>query len=186
MPHSEPALPSTPPSLTALFGVCFKIGVLSFGGGLSGWLYQEFVLRKRWIDEDTFSSSLAISQMLPGANVVNLVICIGEQLCGPRGAIVGVAGFLLGPFFAVIGIYQLFELLAGYPLLPVISDGIAFAAIGLLLLMCVHGVKRATRFPPSIAIIAATALLAGVLEWPLIPVALVMAPVSVAMAWRRS
>ena len=60
------------------------------------------------------------------------------------------------------------------------------AAIGLLLLMCVHGVRRATRFPPSIGIIAATALLAGVLQWPLIPVALVMAPISVALVWRRS
>lgn len=185
MSLSEPALPTTPPSLVELFALCFKIGVLSFGGGLSGWLYQEFVLRKQWIDEDTFSSSLAISQMLPGANVVNLVICMGEQLRGPRGAIVGVAGFLIGPFFAVIGLYQLFDLLAGYPLLPVISDGIAFAAIGLLLLMCVHGVRRATRFPPSIIIIAVTALLAGVLQWPLIPVALVMAPISVAMVWRR-
>ena len=186
MSLSEPAPPTTPPSLFELFALCFKIGILSFGGGLSGWLYQEFVLRKQWIDEDTFASSLAISQMLPGANVVNLVICMGEQLRGPRGSIVGVAGFLVGPFFAVIGLYQLSDLLAGYPLLPVVSDGIAFAAIGLLLLMCVHGVRRASRFPPSIIIIAVTTLLAGVLQWPLIPVALVMAPISVAMVWRRT
>lgn len=186
MSSTEPVLPSQPPSLGALFVLCFRIGILSFGGGLTGWLYQEFVLKKGWIDEESFASSLAISQMMPGANVVNLVICMGEQLCGPRGAIVGVAGFLVGPFFAAIGIYQLFELMASYPLLPVISGGIAFAAIGLLLLMCVHGVRRATRFPPSIGIIAVTALLAGVLQWPLIPVALVMAPISVALVWRRS
>jgi len=186
MSSTEPVLPATPPSLAQLFLLCFRIGIMSFGGGLSGWLYQEFVLRKRWVDEDAFSSSLAISQMLPGANVVNLVVCLGEQLRGPWGAIAGIAGFLIGPFFAVIGLYELFDLLSGYTLLPVFSDGVAFAAIGLLLLMCVHGVRRATRFPPSIVIIAVTALLAGVLQWPLIPVALVMAPISVALVWRRT
>ncbi len=186
MSLSEPSLSPPQPSLPALFLLCFKIGVLSFGGGLSGWIYQAFVLHKQWIDEEDFSSSLAISQMLPGANVVNLVICIGEQLRGPSGAAVCVAGFLVGPFFAVIGLYQLFDLFAGFALLPVISDGVAFAAIGLLLLMCVHGVRRAMRFPPSVVIIAVTALLVGVLQWPLIPVALAIAPISVAMAWRRS
>lgn len=185
MSLSEPLTTTPPPGLSALFVICLKIGILSFGGGLAGWLYQEFVLRKHWVDEDTFESSLAISQMLPGANVVNLVICIGEQLFGWRGAVVGVFGFLVGPFFAVIGLYQLFERLAGYPILPVISDGVAFAAIGLLVLMCIHGVRRATRFPPSVVVIAVTALLAGVLQWPLIPVALVMAPIGVALAWRR-
>ena len=70
--------------------------------------------------------------MLPGANVVNLVICMGEQLRGPVGALACVLGFLVGPFFAVIGLCQLFDALAGYSLLPVISDGVAFAAMGLI------------------------------------------------------
>jgi chromate transporter len=181
----QPSASPLHPSLSALFLACFKIGVLSFGGGLSGWIYQEFVLHRQWIDEEDFSSSLAISQMLPGANVVNLVICLGEQLRGPWGAAVCALGFLIGPFFAVIGLYRLFDLMAGFALLPVVSDGVAFAAIGLLLLMCVHGVRRAMRFPPSIIVIVVTAGLVGVMQWPLIPVVLVVAPISVAMAWRR-
>jgi chromate transporter len=180
-----PASPLETPRLRSLFLLCFKIGVLSFGGGLSGWLYKEFVLSKRWIDEEDFSSSLAISQMLPGANVVNLVICMGEQLRGPVGALACVLGFLVGPFFAVVGLCQLFDALAGYPLLPVISDGVAFAAMGLLIIMCVHGVRRAMRFPPSIITIAVTAILVGIFRFPLIPVACVIAPISVALAWRR-
>jgi chromate transporter len=42
------------------------------------------------------------------------------------------------------------------------------------------------RFPPSVVIIGVTALLVGVLQWPLLPVAFAIAPISVAMAWRRS
>ncbi|WP_187276995.1 chromate transporter [Phyllobacterium endophyticum] len=180
-----PAPSPEAPHLRSLFLLCFKVGILSFGGGLSGWLYREFVLRKRWIDEEDFSSSLAISQMLPGANVVNLVICMGEQLRGPVGALTCVLGFLVGPFFAVVGLCQLFDALSGYPLLPVISDGVAFAAMGLLIIMCIHGVRRAMQFPPSVITIAVTAVLVGVFRLPLIPVVCVIAPVSVALAWRR-
>ena len=46
-------------------------------------------------------------------------------------------------------------------LLPAISDGVAFAAMGLLVVMCIHGVRRAMRFPPSVATIALTAYLSG-------------------------
>ncbi|MEP7454027.1 chromate transporter [Phyllobacterium sp. SB3] len=177
-------LPQTP-DLRALFLLCFRVGVLSFGGGLSGWLYQEFVLRKHWISEEDFASSLAISQMLPGANVVNLVICIGEQLRGPSGALICVFGFLTGPFFATIALCTLFDALAGFPLVPIISDGVAFAAMGLLIVMCIHGVRRAMKFPPSVFIIAITAILVGLFQVPLIPVVVALAPVSVALAWRR-
>ena len=184
MSPPAPPLPQTP-DLRSLFLLCFKIGVLSFGGGLSGWLYQEFVLRKHWISEEDFTSSLAISQMLPGANVVNLVICMGEQLRGPWGSIICVFGFLIGPFFAAIALCTMFDALSGFPLVPIISDGVAFAAMGLLIVMCIHGVRRAMRFPPSVFIIAVTAILVGLLQLPLIPVVLVLAPVSVALAWRR-
>jgi len=165
--------------------LCFKIGILSFGGGLSGWIYQEFVLRKRLLNEDDFASSMAIAQMLPGANVVNLVICIGEQLRGPLGSTTCFLGFLIGPFFAVIALYNVFDLLADVELLPVAFNGIAFAAIGLLLLTCIEGTRRAMRFPPSVAVIGVTAFLIGVLQWPLIPVVLAMAPFSIALAWKK-
>ncbi|WP_413712293.1 chromate transporter [Rhizobium sp. Rhizsp82] len=181
----ESLRPADRPSLAALFLLCFKVGILSFGGGLSGWLYQEFVLRKELVSDEDFSTSLAISQMLPGANVVNLVICLGEQLRGPLGSIACFTGFLVGPFFAVIGLYKLFDLLAGYELLPVVFNGIAFAAIGLLLLTCIQGSRRAIRFPPAAIVIALTAFLVGVLEWPLIPVVFAIAPFSIALAWKR-
>lgn len=173
------------PSLLALFLACLKIGAFSFGGGLSGWLHQEFVRRQGWIGEEDFASSLAIAQMLPGANVVNLVICMGDQLRGAPGAAVGVFGFLVGPFLAVIGLSVAFERLPDVASLELASQGVAFAAIGLLLLICLTGVRRAMRRPSGLAVIAVTAVSVGLLRWPLIPVVLVVAPVSVALAWRR-
>lgn len=174
-----------PPALGALFMVCLKVGVLSFGGGLSGWLYQEFVLRHRWISDEDFASSLAISQMLPGANVVNLVICMGDELRGLLGSLTCVFGFLVGPFFAVIALNMLFDSLTDVAMLEAVSNGVAFAALGLLLVICLNGVKRAMKFPPSLIVIAVIAIAVGLLRLPLIPVVLAVAPISVAFAWRR-
>ncbi|AYD03657.1 chromate transporter [Neorhizobium sp. NCHU2750] len=183
-PVSSPAHPEKA-SLSLLCLLCLKIGTLSFGGGLSGWFYQEFVQRHRLVDDDDFAASLAIAQMLPGANVVNLIICLGEQLRGPAGSVTCLASFLVGPFFAVLGLYALFDYFADLALLPIFFNGIAFAAIGLLLMNCIRGVRRAMRFPPFAVIAAATAVMVGVLQWPLIPVVLALSPVSIFLAWKR-
>ena len=75
-----------PPALAALFGTCLKIGMLSFGGGLTGWLHREFVGRHCWIPDDDFNSTLALAQIMPGANVVNLS-CAWASSCAARLAL---------------------------------------------------------------------------------------------------
>lgn len=174
------------PGLGVLFLTCLKIGLLSFGGGLSGWLYQEFVSRNDWISDEDFASSLAISQMLPGANVVNLVICMGDQLRGLAGSVACVLGFLVGPFFAVIALSAVFDALPDVSMLEAASNGVAYAALGLLLVICFKGVQRTMTFPPGLAVIATVAVAVGLLKLPLISVVLAVAPISVALAWRRS
>jgi chromate transporter len=178
-------LPLEPASLTALFLVCLKIGLISFGGGLSGWLYREFVERHRWIDADDFASSLAISQMLPGANVINLVVCMGEQLRGPAGAIAAAFGFLVGPFFAVIGLSAIIDRISDAVPLQAALSGVAAAATGLLVLICWHGVRRASRHPSGLIVVAVVAAMVGLLKWPLLAVVACIAPVSIALRWKR-
>ncbi len=172
-------------SLPALFVVCLKIGVLSFGGGLSAWLHREFVERHGWISEDDFASSLAISQMLPGANVVNLVVCMGEQLRGPLGSIAAAFGFLIGPFFAVIGMSAILDRAYDLVELEGVLTGVAASASGLLLVICWKGTRRAARHASGLAIVASTAIGVAILKLPLLMVAAVIAPISVALSWRR-
>jgi chromate transporter len=186
MLNADADLKLTPATLGAIFGVCLKIGVLSFGGGLSGWLHQEFVERNKWISEDDFASSLALSQMLPGANVVNLVVCMGEQLRGPKGAVVGAFGFLLGPFFAVIGLSAVVDHLQGLLALDAILAGVAASATGLLLVICLKGVRRAARHRSGLLIIAGTVIGVAALKLPLLVVVAIIAPVSIALRWKRN
>lgn len=174
-----------PPPLWSLFLISVKIGLLSFGGGLSGWLYRDFVLRNNWISEEDFASSMAVSQMLPGPNVLNLIIALAHQLHGGWGALACSFGLIVGPFFAVIALSAVFDQITNVGLLEALTNGIAFAALGLIAMMSLHGAMRVRHFPPAVGIIVMTTICVGFLQWPLIPVVLVMAPVSVGLAWWR-
>jgi chromate transporter len=169
--------------LLRLFLVCFQIGLFSFGGGLSGWIYQEVVVRHRWMTEGEFLSGLALCQVMPGINVSNLVVYMGQRLRGALGSCVALVGLLVGPFFVVIGLVLVYERIAGVAWVHAAMDGVAAAAIGLLLFVGLRGARRSMERPSALAIMAAIIVTVGLLEWPLVPVALVLAPVSVAFAW---
>jgi chromate transporter len=56
------------PSLAEVFGVFLKLGVTSFGGPIAhlGYFHDEFVVRRRWIDEQGYADLVALCQFLPG------------------------------------------------------------------------------------------------------------------------
>jgi chromate transporter len=168
-----------------LFRVCLTIGLLSFGGGLTGWIHREIVVRRRWMPEDDFLNGVAIGQVLPGANVSNLVVYIGQRLLGPTGAVAGLAGLLAGPFLAVIAFVSAYETIAGHPWLSRALNGAAAAAIGLLLVIGSAGARRAARSWSAVVVLVAIVVSIGVLQWPLLPVVAVLTPVSIALAWAR-
>jgi chromate transporter len=177
------AAPAQPVSLLRLFLMCLQIGLFSFGGGLSGWIYQEVVVRRRWMTEEEFLSGLALCQVMPGINVTNLIVYIGQRVRGVAGACVGLFGLIVGPFFVVIGLVFVYERVAGILWLQAALDGMAAAAIGLLLVVGIKGAQRVVRVPPSVLVVAAIVITVGFLQWPLVPVVLVLAPLSVAFAW---
>jgi chromate transporter len=180
---SDNAPARAPVSLLQIFLMAFQVGIFSFGGGLTGWMYQETVVRRRWMGEDEFLSGLALAQILPGINVTNLIVYIGQRLRGVAGACVGVVGLLGGPFFIVIGLALVYQRIAGLTWLQATMDGMAAAAIGLLLFVGFRGAQHLARRPAPMLIIIVTVLTVGILEWPLVPVVLCLAPVSVGIAW---
>lgn len=177
---------SSRPSLAALFLVFFRIGLLSFGGGLSGWVFREVVTLRGWVDEEEFMSGLAMSQILPGANITNLAVYIGQKLFGVVGAVTAFFALLCGPFFAVIGLASIYGAVNSLPFAETAMDGVAAAAIGLLLIVAGRGVKRASRHTASIAALLATFIGVSLLHVSLLLVVVIVAPLSVWAAWNRS
>lgn len=169
--------------LSSIFLVFFRIGLFSFGGGLSGWIYRDVVTLRGWMNDDEFLSGLALGQILPGANVANLSVFIGQRLRGPLGAICALVGLLTGPFFAVIGLAVAYHRIAGMPWIQDAMSGAAAAAIGLLMIVALKGAQRASRRLVPFLILATTFALVGILQWPFVTVVLCLAPVSILLAW---
>ena len=57
--------PGSPLEVLVAFG---KLGVSCFGGPIAhiGYFRDEFVVRRRWLDEHTYADLVALCQFLPG------------------------------------------------------------------------------------------------------------------------
>ncbi len=174
-----------PPSLMTMFWAFARIGVTSFGGGLSGWMMREFVAQRRWVSEDEFLSGLALSQAFPGINVVNLSIWIGYRLRGGKGAFAAAMGMVVPAMLVAIAMAAIFSLVKDSSYVHYALAGIAAAAIGLSLEMGIHAAKRAMNGLLPMAIMAATFVAIFIFDIPLIWVVLCAAPCSIAVAWFR-
>jgi len=182
---SPPSTSGARVGLPSIFIVFFKLGAFSFGGGLTGWVYQEVVAIRRWMSEEELLSGLALCQVLPGANVTNLSVFVGLKLRGIIGATVAVGALLTAPFLAVISFALIYDRIASLAWLSPAMDGISAAATGLLLVVGLKSSARAVgKLAPMLAL-AATAVMVGILQWPLLPVVLCVAPVSIWAAWPR-
>jgi chromate transporter len=65
---------SHPVPLFELFKVFLKLGTLTIGGGGQAFMYRDLVNVKKWLTDKDFVVGLAIAQVLPGANPVNLAL----------------------------------------------------------------------------------------------------------------
>lgn len=168
-------------SLTTIFWIFFQIGSLSIGGGLTAWLYREIVEKRRLMPEADFMGALTLAQVLPGINMTNLSVYVGQRLRGVEGACAAMLGLLLVPFFAIIAIGSVYSQVKSVPALHHFLDGMAATAVGLLLAMGIKAVKVTRMEPLQLAIAGLVVVLVGILRLPMVPVILVLAPLSVAM-----
>ncbi len=177
-----------PPGLMQIFLAFSKVGLTSFGGGLSGWMMREFVGNRRWLTEGEFLDGLSLCQALPGVNVVNLSIWIGYRLRGGRGALAGALGMVVPALILALGVVALAGEAVRGPAAHWMLAGVAAAALGLSIQMGLRAAWRAARrgVAPA-AIVAATFVALFALRLPLIWVVLVMAPLGIAQAaWAMS
>ena len=171
--------------LSEIFLVFLRIGAFSFGGGLTGWVYREVVQERRWLAEQDFLSGMAVSQILPGANVTNLSVYIGQKLCGTIGAFIALTGLLVIPFFLVIGFLLAYDAISGIAWVGQATDGVAAAAVGLLILTTWRTAKQSGRSVAGAIVVVTTFVAVGLLQLPLLPSVLCIAPLSIAAAWKH-
>ena len=78
-----------------LYMVFFKIGLFSFGGGLSMLpLIEKELLLRSWMTKGQFLDLVSVAQMTPGAIAVNSATYVGNDLVGFTGGIIATAGVI--------------------------------------------------------------------------------------------
>lgn len=96
-------------SLSDLFWTFLKINTVTFGGGYTivPVIRDEFILKKKLIDEDEMLSLVALAQSGPGAMAISASLLTGYKLRGPKGAVVSLAASVL-PCIVIISVISLF------------------------------------------------------------------------------
>ncbi|MBQ8199895.1 MAG: chromate transporter [Lachnospiraceae bacterium] len=92
-----------------LFWAFFRIGGLTFGGGLSmlPMLKYELVEKKNWVTEEELLDCYAIGQCTPGIIAVNTATFVGYKKCGIAGGIFSTLG-MVAPSLVIITTIALF------------------------------------------------------------------------------
>jgi chromate transporter len=77
--------------------VASRLGLTSFGGPIAhlGYFREEYVVRRRWLDEKSYADLVALAQFLPGAASSKLGMSIGILRAGPLGGLAAWVGFTL-------------------------------------------------------------------------------------------
>ena len=81
-----------------------RLGFTSFGGPIAhiGYFRDEYVVRRRWLDEESFAELVALCQFLPGPASSQLGMAVGYRRAGIAGSFAAWLGFTLPSAVALI------------------------------------------------------------------------------------
>jgi chromate transporter len=91
-------------SLLEVFSVSTKLGLTSFGGPIAhlGYFHNEYIRRRKWMDERSYADMVALCQFLPGPASSQIGIGIGVVRAGLLGGLIAWLGFTLPSVIALV------------------------------------------------------------------------------------
>ena len=177
-----------PQSLLELFLAFNWLALQGFGGVLAV-VQRELVERKKWMTLDEFIEEWAVAQVMPGPNVVNIGLILGDRFFGWRGAALALAGLLTAPLFIVLGlaiVYSRFEhnpqVAGALRAMSAVAAGL-IVATGLKLLPALR--RHALGFPMCLAIAAVGFVAIALLRIPLMAVLAVIGGAACVLTWKK-
>jgi chromate transporter len=144
--------------------VTARLGVTSFGGPVAhlGYFHHEYVVRRKWLDEQTYADLVALSQFLPGPASSQLGIAIGIGRAGVLGGVMAWLGFTLPSAMALV-LFALLVRHSGVVNAPWLH-GLQIVAVAVVALAVWEMGRRLAADRPRIAIALAATIAA--LAWP--------------------
>src|SRR6266568_4979556 len=137
---SAPPLPPAAPDATGsrrpgspreLF-VAFTLLALQGFGGVVVVAQRVLCEDKRWLSRAEFVELLSIGQFVPGPNVCNVALMLGDRFFGWRGALAALGGLLTVPFGIVLALVTVYARFAASPAIAGALRGMGAVSAGLI------------------------------------------------------
>lgn len=147
-------------------------------GGLIPVARHALVQKKKWMTDAEFAELLAIGQVLPGPNMVNVSAGFGDRHAGWLGAFASVAGLIAAPLAIAITLAATLYSMASNPHVSAALSGMAAAACGVVLATAVKLARGSITARIGIVLAIAIFIAVALLRLPLALVLLVSLPLS--------
>lgn len=124
-----------PFTLPSAFGIFFRIGLLTIGGGpvMIPFIQSEIVEKRHWLTKEEFMDLMVVSQSAPGIFAANFAIAIGYKLRGTKGSIVCATGCVLPSLLIILAIALFFQQFRSNRVVENVFCGIRPAVTALIL-----------------------------------------------------
>lgn len=180
-----PLQPRSPAELLVAFNA---LALQGFGGVLPV-AQRELVDKRQWLTREQFVQTLSVGQVLPGPNIVNVALMVGDRFFGWRGALAALTGLLLAPLAIVLVLAALYARLGTEPVVAGAIRGMGAVAAGLILAMGIKLAPTLKNNPLPLALCAAAAIatwgIVGFARVPMAWVVLGLGGAMVAFTWWR-
>lgn len=178
---AEPQHAPSRPRLISLIAAFGTIGLTSFGGARAAYFRHALVVSRGWIDDQQFLEGLTLSQVLPGPNISNLSVYLGQRIRGVAGAALAVTSMLLPGTLMIVALAIAYFGHGNLPALAAVFKGVGAAAVGLSIATTLQVGVKGLRMRRDWLVVAVTFLAVAFLHVSLLLPLLIIAPVSVWM-----
>jgi chromate transporter len=160
---------------------------VSFGGGQKAAIRRAVVERRAWLSDDDFIEALALAELMPGANLVNLAVFIGHRVRGAPGAIVAMLAVCVPPFAIALCVAFAYFAHVDVPLAGAALRGCAAGAVGITIANAIElTVERRRDGPLALLLLAGTAVAVGAFKLALLPALAVFGGLGIWLATVRA
>ena len=134
-------------------------------------VHRELVEKKGWLTDAEFVEDWAVAQLMPGPNVINISLMIGNRYFGLRGAAAALAGMIAAPLVVILLLALVHARYASHPGVIGALRGMGAVAAGLIAATALKLLKPLAANPLGqpvcYALMALSFFAVAILRWPL-------------------
>jgi len=177
-----------PASKKELF-IAFTLLALQGFGGVIAVAQRVLCEQRRWFTREQFLEMLAVGQVLPGPNICNVSLMVGDRFFGWRGAFTALAGIMAVPLVLVLSAAALYMEFSRIPAVAGALAGMGAVAAGLIVGTALKLSAALRRNPMGRGVCAGLIVItfAGIalLRWPLVWILLGLGALACLYTWKR-